>query len=138
MRSTTAMLVLGVILAAAAGHTPGWDRCRTSLTSAAAPVQPIAQPAATEKAKGAGDAVQKDILANAKLFVEAFNRHDVKAIVGLCTEDCEFTERDGSTATGPESAAAGYGVRPTAGIAQRTCDAAGTERAAENPRNQDR
>jgi uncharacterized protein (TIGR02246 family) len=44
--------------------------------------------------------VSEEILANAKLYMEAYNRQDAKAIIGLCTDDCEFIDRDGTTMRG--------------------------------------
>jgi uncharacterized protein (TIGR02246 family) len=44
--------------------------------------------------------VSDEIFANAKLYMEAYNRQDSKAIVELCTEDCEFIDRDGLTMRG--------------------------------------
>jgi uncharacterized protein (TIGR02246 family) len=44
--------------------------------------------------------VSEDILANAKQYVEAYNRQDVKGILALCTEDCVFTDKDGNVIRG--------------------------------------
>ena len=65
--------------------------------------QPGAKPAGapkSTKAEAAQEKASQDVLDNAKLFTEAFNRHDAKAIAALCTDDCEFIERDGSTLRG--------------------------------------
>jgi uncharacterized protein (TIGR02246 family) len=52
------------------------------------------------KAQAAQEKASQDVLDGAKRFMEAYNRHDAKAIAALVTEDCEFIERDGSTLRG--------------------------------------
>jgi uncharacterized protein (TIGR02246 family) len=59
--------------------------------------KPVAQDTATDPK---ADAARKAILKNVQAFTDAFNRHDVKALLKLFTEDCELTEHDGTTIRG--------------------------------------
>src|SRR5262245_60524836 len=40
------------------------------------------------------------VFENAKAYMEAYNRHDVKALLGLFTDDCVIIEVDGDTING--------------------------------------
>ena len=45
-------------------------------------------------------AAPPDIFENAKKYMEAYNRHDVKALLDLFTEDCVIVEADGDALNG--------------------------------------
>jgi len=58
--------------------------------------QPVAKAAANQNT----DAAKEAVLANVRIFTEAFNRRDVPALLKLFAEDCELTEADGTTVNG--------------------------------------
>jgi uncharacterized protein (TIGR02246 family) len=95
MKSRTMTMVLGLIgLALAGGFLAVQARWQADgeFANTETPRQP-AKSAPAQKPTGVPD----EIFANAKLYMEAYNRQDAKAVVALCTEDCEFIDRDGIT-----------------------------------------
>ncbi|MCI0740396.1 MAG: SgcJ/EcaC family oxidoreductase [Gemmataceae bacterium] len=60
------------------------------------PQDPALKPEIAQKA----DPEREAILENAKAFMEAYNRQDVKALMPLFTKDCEITELDGTVLRG--------------------------------------
>ena len=92
-----------IVLALGAGYTVSQGHCRLGFRAVAAQNVPAAQQPLPNVGKQAKtDGVEKAILDTANLYTEAFNRHDAKAIAALCTEDCEFIDRDGSMMRGHE------------------------------------
>lgn len=69
-----------------------------SLAAQKAKTTAVTQPAAATEKKP--DPNTEEILKRAKLFLEAFNKHDAKALAKLFTEQAELEERDGSVLRG--------------------------------------
>ncbi len=68
--------------------------------SGGAPAQQKEQGATKAAAKEADDPVKKEILANVRRYMEAFNRQDVEGVAKLFSEDCDVTEVDGTQVHG--------------------------------------
>src|SRR3954453_22424465 len=95
MKSRALIFVLGLVgLALGGGFLAIQARWRPEgeIVKTDAPLQQ-AKPGPAQKPAPVSD----EILANAKLYMEAYNRQDAKAIVALCPDDCEFIDRDGVT-----------------------------------------
>jgi uncharacterized protein (TIGR02246 family) len=86
-------ILLGLALYQSGAALP---RRHTLVAHAAAQERPLGKAAANEDA----DAAKQAVLANVRTFTEAFNRHDVAALLKLFAEDCELTEHDGTTIHG--------------------------------------
>jgi uncharacterized protein (TIGR02246 family) len=100
MTTKATVLILGLIFLAVGGGYVA-DHARRLPVRNDVEAEPQQKPVKTDQeAKPAQ--LSEDILASAKSYVEAFNRQDSKAIVALCTEDCEFIDRDGLTLHGPQ------------------------------------
>jgi uncharacterized protein (TIGR02246 family) len=98
MKSRAIIFALGLIgLALGGGFLAVQARWRPEgeFVNTEAPLQQAKSAPAQKPAQ-----VSDEIFANAKLYMEAFNRQDAKAIVAQCTEDCEFIDRDGFTMRG--------------------------------------
>jgi uncharacterized protein (TIGR02246 family) len=91
------LLVLG---AAYSSRTSGQGTQPPSGAQPAAPAaQPVAQPVAPPESKETAEA-RAAILANVRAYMEAFNKHDAKAILPLFTENVTITELDGTKVSG--------------------------------------
>jgi uncharacterized protein (TIGR02246 family) len=98
MTSKATIFLLGLMaLVLGGGYAANQARLRFFGSPVIAEVQqPPAKPGQVDKQAQ----VPEEILANAKLYVEAFNRQDAKAILALCTEDCVFTDKEGNVVRG--------------------------------------
>jgi len=98
MTSKTTIFVLGLLgLTLSGGYlaTQAMFRSIGSVAIAETQQQPAKSGQVDKPAQ-----MSEEILANAKLYVEAYNRQDAKAIAALCTEDCVFIDKDGNTLRG--------------------------------------
>jgi len=88
--------VLVVLMLFMEGTT--WSMCRRFFA------QPVALQAAEQaqpgKAAGKDDPAKEAVMANVRAFADAYNRRDIKSILGLFAEDCVLTEADGTTLNG--------------------------------------
>lgn len=75
-----------------------WSTCRRFFAQPV--VVEAAEQAQPKKAAGKDDAAKEAVMANVRAFTEAYNRRDIKSILGLFAEDCNLTEADGTTLNG--------------------------------------
>ena len=88
------MAVLGLLVLGAAysGRTSGQGAAQPA---GKAPVAGTIVPESKEMTEA-----RKEILANVRSYMEAFNRRDAKAILALFTDKCTITELDGTRVNG--------------------------------------
>ena len=100
MRHRTSSLILagGVLLSLVlCMDGTAWSFRRFFAQPVAVEASEQAQP---QKVAGKDDSAKKAVMANVRAFTEAYNRRDIKSILGLFAEDCILTEADGTTLKG--------------------------------------
>lgn len=99
----TYLVLAGALLLGSALYPSGAAGSRRQQRAAQAvpPGQPAAKAASQDRPDAAKpDAAKQAVLANVRIFTEAFNRRDVMALLKLFADDCELTEHDGTTLRG--------------------------------------